>query len=279
MAKFGNMETITLSRPKISAFLNCQRQFQLRYLKQIAWPLPPMSDEIETAVSKGNRFHQLIEQHLNDLPISTQDPHLKQWWSRFTSYLEKLPSGERLIETTLTIPIETQAPTKRSYLLNGRFDLLIIGQKEDGTPFAHLYDWKTGRPKTVAELKQDWQTRLYLAMLTEGGAALLPKGSAPLKPSDISFTYWYVDEPDDPRTIQYSEPFHAENWADIQNIVHQIDALSTDEIWTLTEDLEQCRTCAFTIICQRQGKATAVSLFDEDEPLPTLPDQLEPERP
>ena len=270
------METITLSRSKITAFLNCQRQFQLRYLDQIAWPSVPLSEQMETAVSRGHRFHQLIEQSFLGLPTSTRDPHLKRWWSRFEKFQNTLPQGENLTETTMTIPLPLPNSSNRNYLLNGRFDLLIIGQ-ENGQPFAHIFDWKTGKPKSESELKQDWQTRLYLAMLAEGGSALSAK-KQPLSPNQIRFTYWYVDEPDQPRTIHYSQTAHDENWADLQQIAQQINQLDNTEIWPLTDDLQQCRRCSYAIICHRQTE-TAVSPQDADQIEPIPSDELEPERP
>ena len=120
------MDTITLSRSKLTDFLSCQRRFQLRYLSQVAWPSLPLSESIETAVSRGNRFHQLIEQSLNHLPIATRDPHLRKWWAQFEKFAPTLPEGEKLIETTMTIPLTLPTQTKRTYLLNGRFDLLMF---------------------------------------------------------------------------------------------------------------------------------------------------------
>ena len=273
------METITLSRSKLAAFLTCQRQFQLRFMERIAWPTLPLSQQVETAVTHGKQFHQLIEQHYLGLPIATHNPALGHWWTQFKNQAPALPEGEKLIETTLTIPITTPQSTRRTYLLNGRFDLLIIGQHSDGAPFAHIFDWKTGKPRTAADLQRDWQTRLYLAMLTEGGSALLPKTSQPLLPTNIQFTYWYVEAPEQPQTIRYTQSLHAKNWADLQTIVNQIDGLDDEQIWPLTDARDSCQQCAYQIICQRQTSGTAVSLFDEDETNLLEPEQLEPKRP
>ncbi|MEM7334823.1 MAG: PD-(D/E)XK nuclease family protein [Chloroflexota bacterium] len=270
------MDTLTLSRSKITSFLNCQRQFQLRYLEQIAWPSLPLSEQMETAVARGTRFHQLIEQSLNQLPIANRDPYLKRWWSRFENFASTLPKGAKLIETTMTIPFSLPITTQRTYLLNGRFDLLIIGH-DIGQPFAHLFDWKTGRPKSESELRRDWQTRLYLAMLAEGGNALLPQGSQ-LHPHNILFTYWYVDEPNQPRTLQYSQSAHEENWRELQQVALQIDALDASQTWPLTDDLTQCRTCSYSIICHRHAETT-VSQIDADDHEPLFRQELEPKRP
>lgn len=271
--------TITLSQSKLASFLACQRQFQLRFLERIAWPSEPLPARVATAVSQGQQFHQLIERHLLGLPIDTRDQALRRWWSFFKSSPPAMPAGKKLIESSLTIPIDLPDLTRRTYLLNGRFDLLIIGQPENGAPFAHIFDWKTGKPRPTAELQRDWQTRLYFAMLAEGGHAFFAKDSAPLLPENIYFTYWYVAEPDEPRTLAYSKTAHAQNWADIQAIVQQLDALEDGVVWPLTDDLTICAHCAYQIICGRQNAGTAVTAISADDEQFAEVDHLEPERP
>lgn len=273
------MDVVTLSRGRLESFLTCQRQFQLRYREQVAWPDAPLPDEVATAVIHGHQFHQLIERHLLDLPTDTSDPVLKRWWAQFVQHPPKLPEGKRLVEASLTIPILDDQPTKRSYLLNGRFDLIIVGEQADGTPFAHIFDWKTSKPREAAELRRDWQTRLYLALVAEGGKALLPDRNQSIPPENIYFTYWFVHAPDAPQTIGYSASQHADNWRDLQAIAQQIDALPDDAIWPLTNDLTTCRFCPYQIICGRQGAGTTVPLIDSDAEVELVDEDLEPERP
>lgn len=267
------VETVTLSRGKLASFLNCQRQYQLRYREQVTWPEQPLPEHVATAVFQGQQFHQLLERHFLKLPVQPSDDRLRVWWQRFKDSPLAFANGRFLPETSLTIPISTAEPTRQPYLLNGRFDLLLI--TDDG--HAHIFDWKTGKPQDVATLRRDWQTRLYLAMLAEGSHALRLSLDAPLAPEQISMTYWYVDEPDAPRTIPYSTAAHQQTWSELQALVQQLDALDETAVWSLTDDLTYCRFCAYQIICGRQAAGTAVPQADEDADLLDVP--FVPERP
>ena len=61
-------------------------------------------------------------------------------------------------------------------------------------------------------------------------------------------------------------------------IVQQIDQLTDQAIWSLTEDLTHCRTCLYQIICGRQAAGMDAAIIDEDD-LPYIPETLTPERP
>jgi CRISPR/Cas system-associated exonuclease Cas4 (RecB family) len=154
-------------------------------------------------------------------------------------------------------------------VLNGRFDLLVLSSNT-----AHIFDWKTGQPRSEADLRHDWQTRLYLAMLAEGSAAL----GQTLQPEQIAITYWYVNEPAAPRTIRYNQAWHTQNWADIQTVVSQINAALAENNWPLTEEWAHCRHCAYQSYCGRQEAGTTIA-----EPSEETADEsgiaLEPELP
>lgn len=266
-------DILTLSRGKLAAFLACQRRFQLRYLRQLPWPPAPLDVGSETAVARGQQFHQLLQRHFLGLAVdgaALPDPLLRRWWDAFQRYQPALPAGTPLVEISLTIPI-------RAHLLVGRFDLLIVGEHE-GHTFAHLFDWKTGRVQPEAALRADWQTRLYLAMLAEGGAALWP-GEAPLDPAHIALTYWYAGDPDTPQTIPYGAAWHAQNWADIGAVVDQMDEQLAADAWPLTDDWSHCRACAYQVYCGRQEAGPAGGQLEDDGEPTGAPVTLEPELP
>lgn len=233
-------ERLTFSRAKLAAFLACRRRFQLRYLEQLPWPLPPLDDKGEQARTRGERFHQLLHRHFLGLPITedmVEGKTTRRWWQTFKRQGPPLPKGERFPEMSLTVPVGR-------HLLTGRFDLLI--QDAQNT---HIYDWKTdARPRSEAELKIDLQTRLYLALVVEGSAAL----AHAVDPEHLSLTYWYVNAPDQAVTIQYSAQAHEMNWAELTAIVEAIDRqLTTLDIMPLTDDLAECARCAYQIYCGR----------------------------
>ena len=233
-------ERVTFSRAKLAAFLACQRRFQLRYREQLPWPLAPLDDRGEQARLRGERFHQLLHRHFLNLPITDEmvdDKTVGRWWQTFKKQGPSLPQGRRFPELSLTVPIGR-------HLLTGRFDLLILGDKT-----AHIFDWKTdARPRTEAELAEDFQTRLYLALAVEGSAAL----EQGVDPDHLSLSYWYVNQPDAAVTISYSQQAHNDNWARLSAIVQEIDQqLSTKVILPLTNDLGECARCAYQIYCGR----------------------------
>ncbi len=264
-------DTLTLSRTKFSAFLACQRRFELRYLRQLSWPDVPLSEQSALVQKRGQQFHQLLERHFLGLSIELNgisDSVVRRWWLAFqgsnpvSSLQSPASSWQRLPELSLTIPVG-------GYLLNGRFDLLVIADQQ-----AHIFDWKTGKPQPERRLRHDWQTRLYLAMVAESSTAL----GADFAPEQITLTYWYVSEPDAPRTIQYDAAWHRQNWAEIEQLVTQIEVATAEGMWPLTDDWEQCRPCAYRAHCGRQEVETAESAPDEDaEEVVSL--QLEPNIP
>ncbi|MFZ0548048.1 MAG: PD-(D/E)XK nuclease family protein [Candidatus Promineifilaceae bacterium] len=244
-------ERLTFSRAKLAAFTACQRRFQLRYQQQLAWPLAPLDEQGEQARLRGERFHQLLHRHFLNLPITDEmieGRTVARWWQTFKAQGPTLPQGQQFPELSLTVPIGR-------HLLTGRFDLLILGQEA-----AHIFDWKTdARPRTEADLRNDLQTQLYLALAVEGSTAL----EQPVDPDHLSLTYWYVNDPASAVTIPYSKQAHADNWAELESVVQEIDQqLSTETTLPLTDDLGECARCAYQIYC---GRLTATMLLDEWE--------------
>ncbi len=80
----------------------------------------------------------------------------------------------------------------------------------------------------MARLRRAWQTRVYLIVLAEGGAALVPEKPEAFVPDHLSFTYWYVEDPDHPRVIDYSEANHRRNLSELETIVAEIDRQLTE---------------------------------------------------
>ncbi|MFQ5399148.1 MAG: PD-(D/E)XK nuclease family protein [Anaerolineae bacterium] len=242
-------EPLILSVGKLATFLACRRRFQLRTLAHLPWPASPLDETAEAAVARGRHFHQLIERHFLGLELFLEtiaDAQLGRWWRLFQESGPPLPDGRPLPEVQLTLPIGR-------HLLTGRFDLVVLGTDETtGAATAHIFDWKTGRALDETALKQEWQTRLYLAMLTEGGGALLGQMGIRFNPDNVAITYWYVTQPEAPRTIRYSQPRHAQNWAEIEALVAEIDKALDGDTWPMTEDWSQCRACAYQAHCQRQ---------------------------
>jgi CRISPR/Cas system-associated exonuclease Cas4 (RecB family) len=266
-------DPLILSRSKLTTFLACQRQFRLRYLDRLPWPAMPLDERDETAVTRGQTFHQLVQRHYLGLTIhsdSIVDSTVRRWWTIFTTHPPALPEGQRWPEMSLTVPIG-------DFLLNGRFDLLVTSKIAQDVPFVHLFDWKTGKPQPISDLRHDWQTRLYLGMVVEGYQALDLEEKSQLLPENVAITYWYVQEPDSPRTIQYSAADHQKNWQEINQMLRDIAVQFNHPSWPLTDTLAHCRTCGYQIVCGRQDAGVETAVIDEArdwefDPTPIAPD-------
>lgn len=266
-------DRLTLSRYKLQTFLTCRRRFALRYRRRLPWPVLPLATDTEATLAHGEQFHRAVERHFLGLPVAPalSDEKLRRWWALFQRHQPAMPNGRFLPEHTLTIPIG-------QHLLTGRFDLLVVGDTES-EPFAHVFDWKTGRPPKMEVLRDDWQTRLYLGMVAAGGAALLDRDQV-IAPERITLTYWYTAVPDEPLIIRYDAAWHAQNWDNLTAIVAELDAALTADLWPLTDNWDHCRRCAYQVYCGRQaagkGAVPAEPAEPEDEPL--FPD-LDPATP
>lgn len=269
------MDALTFSQASILAFLTCRRRFQLRYLRNLPWPDLPFTPEQRAAVTKGQRFHQIIERYflgLHDGDMVPGDAELQAWWQRFAQNVLPLPPGRSLPELRLTVPVA-------GHFLTGRFDLVHIDDQEGNPSFA-IYDWKTSKPAETAELAAAWQSKLYLAMLAESKGALFTP-APPIQPEQITLTYWYVADPQRPRTIHYSREQHAENWAEIASVVRDISTCLHEDAWPLTDNWHHCQTCAFATYCGRWQSGPQVTAIAEDtvDYLFDDPLLLEPESP
>jgi RecB family exonuclease len=256
-------QSLVLSRAKIAAYLDCPRRFQLRYLERLPWPVAPGDEPAEEARQRGEQFHRLLQRYFLGLPVSDEvaaDSHLNRWWSVFQKQGPQLPAGRPYPELTLTIPLGR-------HLLTGRFDLLILAADQ-----VHVFDWKTeARPRSEADLRQDLQTRLYLALLVQGGSALGREITA----DQVKLTYWYVNQPDAAVTFTYTAAWHQANWTSLERLAGDIDALLEGEQWALTADLNQCDRCAYQVYCGRQTTTPDLADWEpEDDWL-----ALEPEIP
>jgi len=247
-------ERLTFSRGKIAAFLACQRRFQLRYLERLPWPLAPLDDKGEEARLRGERFHQLLHRHFLDLAVTDEmieGRTVGRWWQTFKKQGPSLPKGQLFPELSLTVPIGR-------HLLTGRFDLLVLGDRQ-----AHIFDWKTeARPRTKAELTEDFQTRLYLALAVQGSTAL----EQDVDPDHLSLTYWFVNDPTQAVTISYSQQWHDRNWAELRAIIEEIDRqLTTMTVLPLTDDLVECGRCAYQIYCGRLAGTVSLDDWEMEE--------------
>ncbi len=245
-----------LSQGMLADYLACRRRFELRYQRRLSWPIPPLDEKTSEALRRGQQYHTMLQRYFLELPVGNQelsDPTLNRWWERFKQLDPDLPPGKRLPEFSITIPLG-------SYVLTGRFDLILLNDQK-----TQIFDWKTdARPPSEIDLRENLQTRLYLALAVEGSSAL----NTNIKAEQVSLTYWYVREPKATVTIPYSQKRHEENWAFLNELAADIEMqIVADEPQPLTEDLTQCVRCAYQLYCDREMATKDLSGWDEAESL------------
>lgn len=240
---------IQLSQSKLSTWRTCERKFQLSYVEHSEWPVEPMAHQATEALEMGATFHMLVAQRilLGDqfemvsLPLEAP---LKDWWEAF---LAKGPVA-KMSSTAATYRVESALSTQinSEIKLFGRIDLLIAAKNS-----IEIFDWKTGRPRTKADLEQDWQTRIYMALLYKSCQTICGEKIAA---DQISMTYWYVRQPEKSVRISCTDEWHAKNWEEIRTFAEQITSRihSGCLIWPLTADLAECGRCTFNAICGRE---------------------------
>ena len=64
------------SQASLSDYVDCARRFQLRYLLEQPWPAVEAEPllERERVMALGQRFHKLIQQHIEGLPAEALTP-------------------------------------------------------------------------------------------------------------------------------------------------------------------------------------------------------------
>lgn len=250
-------ETFTLSRTRLADFTACRRRFQLRYMDRLPWPAAPAEEAVEESILLGQSFHRLAQRYYLGLVVDSAeiaDAELQRLWWRFTRQKPTLPSGSRYPEVSMTVPIG-------NHFLTGRFDLLVLGKGK-----AHIFDWKTdAKARSESQLREDLQTRLYLALATEGTAGLNRR----LAPEQVALTYWYVNDQESSVTFEYSQAQHDANWSYLQRLTRELEQQAAGAIWPLTDDLGHCSRCAYQIYCDRQTERLDLSDWEpKDEALP-----------
>ncbi len=248
---------IQLSQTKITTWQQCERKFQLRYIARQGWPEPPFALDLAAVMEQGEAFHMLAAQSylMGDGfafdPADLEEP-VAGWWRNFIDNRPIPKKGQTArVEATLTANLTDKIK------LVGRLDVLFLGKNK-----LEVFDWKTGKPRRESDLKADWQTRIYLALLYQSRQIL---GAPELAAEDVSITYWYPREPKKSVTIRYSEAWHAENWAELLKLAQQMEAKleRPDEVWPLTTHLATCGRCPFNAICGRKPEAEPESTGEE----------------
>ncbi len=238
------------TQSRLQDFVECPRRFQLAHIQNQRWPSPlaePQSD-VEQALDRGARFHQMVQRHQLGVSLATlqasvaNDPTLGTWLRRYQEIFTRLGAFEK------TWPEVSLSTTVADFSVLAKFDLITL---QGNTVMA--LDWKTGRLPDPVRLSQRMQTIVYLLVLYREVARLVGR---PIEKMALQ----YIQIPTgDARLFLVDEHSVALYESHIRAV---IEAVQTSD-FALTEDVTRCRFCLYRGLCGR-GQSPSVMPDETD---------------
>ena len=240
-----------LSQNHLNLLSTCPRKFQYTYLEKFTSPYIAQS---QSHFTLGNRFHRLMQQRELGLSIESilaADEPLKQSFEALAKVAPNVVYGEA---NTGRYAEHRRVFRKEQFLFTGIYDLLILRESE-----AEIIDWKTyPQPSNQDAIENNWQTRLYLYLLTETSAYV---------PEQIKFTYWFIKVPQKPTaiTFQYNQNKHERTKKELTELLKQLKQHYQDyqkqkkPFPQVEESKGFCVECPFTLPCGRNSETFSVS--------------------
>ena len=255
-------ENFQFSQGSLQNYVDCPRQFQLKYIEQLTWPATEAEPALENEIflQQGTAFHRLVQQYL--LGVSTEkltsiverDVNLASWWENFLNSFKNLDGFKKLPSINHHPEISLSAPIG-NFRIAGKYDLLSIVDDK----FV-IYDWKTSRnqPKR-GWIAENLQTHVYPYLLVEAGAYI--NNGKPIDPSQIEMVYWFANFPAAPLKFPYSEQQYKEDQKYIESLIKEIKTIGKSPA-AMTNNEKRCRFCVYRSLCNR---GIAAGLFEELE--------------
>lgn len=244
-----DLPLISLSQGQLKFFETCPRQYQ--YFETLPVLREP---DLNESAEWGKRFHRLMQQQALGLPIEVMAPADQEMMASVEALRGEAP---HLFESDLVGKAEAgqqrlsefqQTLEFKGYLLTVIYDLLLLTADT-----GQIIDWKTYlKPPQKNWLWQDWQTRLYLYVLSE---------TSGLSPNQISMVYWFVRSKD-PQTqklklesyeLTYSDSLHHQTETDLLALTDRLTELRRNTMIFPKVALSKgvCERCPFAFRCQR----------------------------
>ncbi|MEO1508434.1 MAG: PD-(D/E)XK nuclease family protein [Cyanobacteria bacterium J06633_23] len=239
-----SLPVISLSQAHLTLLESCPRRFQYIFNQSLAVPPKPAGQE---AALWGSQFHLLMQQQFLGIPIDVMSTAHGDMTAKVEALRQQAPqlfhSGpdERLRQSE-----HQRTLAFNGYLFTVIYDLLVLTDSS-----GLIVDWKTYlKPPLQQYLAQDWQTRLYLYVLSE---------TSHLNPEQLTMAYWFVrhrndrgeDLPPSDYRFAYSLQQHDQTRAELLRLTDQLSALRQSNAFPQTSVLERCGRCPFQIRCQR----------------------------
>jgi CRISPR/Cas system-associated exonuclease Cas4 (RecB family) len=246
------------SQASLQAFVDCPRRFQLRYLRDVAWPAVEAEpiEEHERRTQHGMAFHRMVQQHIlgvSEAQLSSMavDGDLARWWANYRVYHPAEVLGERYPELTV-------AATVAEHRLVAKYDLLVVQPGQHAT----IFDWKTSQKRTRSiMLRMRLQTRVYRYLLVRAGHHF--NEGNPISPGKTEMVYWFSEYPESPERLSYSAAQYEDDAQYLGGIIEQIKGMG-DEDFIMTDDERRCQYCLYRSYCERGVEAGFMEMMEED---------------
>ncbi len=249
-------ENFQFSQASLQDYSDCPRRFQLRYLKNLAWPAIEVApvEEQEKRIQLGLDFHRMVQQHMTGIPDDVLeqvlvDGNLERWWRNYQVYRPYDMPGNHYPELTLTVPIV-------KHRLVAKYDLLVV---EAGKRITIL-DWKTTQyiPR-VSQLQKRMQTKIYRYVLVQAGVHL--NEGEPIKPDEVEMIYWFPEYPESPARLPYSaEQFNADH----RYLSHLINEITAEVSFRMTTDTRRCNYCRYRTYCGTSNHVGIIESYTDE---------------
>lgn len=243
------------SQSSFRDYLECPRRFELRYMQGLKWPAAQSEPimEQERRMKLGSHFHQMVQQHLLNVPVDAidaqmMDIELREWWNSYVNagFVATLPAQHR-VEIILTMPFV-------GYRLLAKYDLLAVSPGER----AVIVDWKTAKRKpSPTRLENAIQTTVYRYLLVAAGATL--NGGVPFSPEEVEMVYWFTSNPDEPERFAYNTAQYEADEQRLHKLIAEIEARTQ---FDLTTDTRRCQFCTYRSLCERGIRAGDLDELD-----------------
>lgn len=240
------MPLLTITQGHLKLLEDCPRRFQYVYRQQLSTPTSPA---MLASQEWGNRFHLIMQQRQLGLQVDA-----------LLAGEPELAAAVRALETAAPELFQSvagqfhQSEHRRSLAFNGYvltviYDLLLL-TADQGT----IVDWKTYlQPLQKTQLRQDWQTRLYLYLLVE---------TTDLSPNQVDMVYWFVRHQDrqtggltpQPIRLTYSRARHRQTGKDLQRLTTYLQQMEGQPLPQVPMGSSQCDRCPFAVRCQRPSQ-------------------------